>query len=188
MDNIEAKKFLIKFLKSPETQKLLGVLTTSDKEENAKNYTTLKSKLVSAVVDANGFVAPDIALIYSQFIKIIYTSIPNIFEYMYEIPQASFYHCKWLTEIDVPNGVMCISENAFRDTGLQVISIPRSVTTLCRCSLDLDHPITINYDGTSHDFDNIVKDTFWKSSINPITVNCTDGKFEIFMTDDLEKI
>ena len=59
-----------------------------------------------------------------------------------EIMSYAFAHCKLLTELTIPESVLVIGENAFRDTGLTEIT----VSSRCKLPDDLgDENLTVNY-------------------------------------------
>ena len=47
-----------------------------------------------------------------------------------EIQNQAFHSCRYLTGVNIPNGITSIGENAFSSSGLSSINIPNSVTSI----------------------------------------------------------
>ncbi len=79
----------------------------------------------------------------------------------------------------IPNTVKTIGEAAFRKATLTKLTIPSSVTTIEKYAFSDSSIETINYEGTTADWDKAIKDEngkerMWKSGAQNIVVKCSD--------------
>lgn len=97
--------------------------------------------------------------------------------YMHEVPECYLSLDTGLTEIDIPEGVEQIGENAFYGCkNLQRVYIPASVSRIyafafSRCA----NLHTITYGGTMGQWETIYKTLGWDFEASTYTIQCTDG-------------
>lgn len=72
---------------------------------------------------------------------------------------SAFYHCFNLEEIQLPEGVKYISNDAFYDSGLKTIYIPKSLRRLWKGSLTCDNLETIYYGGNKDEWQNLIRNS-----------------------------
>ncbi|MBD5636411.1 MAG: leucine-rich repeat protein, partial [Clostridia bacterium] len=75
----------------------------------------------------------------------------------YKIHNYTFYDCDFLTSVTIPNGVTSIGYYAFFGC--------RGLTN-------------IKFEGTKEEWKAIEKDSYWNSSTDDFTIQCTDGKLD----------
>lgn len=97
--------------------------------------------------------------------------------YMHEVPECYLSLDTGLTEIEIPEGVVQMGENAFYGCkNLQRVYIPTSVSRIyafafSRCT----NLRTITYGGTMKQWAAIDKSLGWDFEASTYTIQCTDG-------------
>ncbi len=93
---------------------------------------------------------------------------------------GAFEECTSLTNITIPDSVICIEGSAFFGcTGLTSITIPDSVIILCNyLFVDCNRLTEIHYNGTTEQWNEIKKSSNWDSSTGDYTIYCTDGQIK----------
>lgn len=94
-----------------------------------------------------------------------------------EVGSMAFKNCTSLTSIIFPEGVKYLgNETLYVCTALTTVNLPKSITRFDYRAVTGDRNLTtINYAGTTAEWNNITKDSQWNYSTNTITVNCSDG-------------
>ena len=93
------------------------------------------------------------------------------------ISSQAFIDCFSLKSIIIPDNVTSISWYAFdRCTNLETVTIPASVTNIDHNAFsDCSRLISINYGGTTEQWNGIEKGSFWDNNTGDYMVHCTDG-------------
>ena len=94
------------------------------------------------------------------------------------IGSYAFAYCSGLVDIVIPDKVTSIGEYAFYNcTGLTEVTIPRSVTIIDDFAFNCCSELTkITYNGTTKEWNSIVKNTYWDGVTSSYTIYCTDGE------------
>lgn len=72
---------------------------------------------------------------------------------------SAFYQCFNLEELHLPEGVKYISNDAFYDSGLKTIYIPKSLRRLWKGSLTCDNLEAIYYGGNKDEWQNLIRNS-----------------------------
>lgn len=94
---------LYEFFKEAGVRKLLNNITTPDSGKNTQNLEIIKYGIVARLSNEDQVKA----------IKAIFSTIPDLLNYLYKVPFYLFANCDWLTEIHIPSNIKLISEYAF---------------------------------------------------------------------------
>ena len=97
-----------------------------------------------------------------------------------EIGNYAFSNCSGLTTIYIPEGVANIGWELFYGcTGITTVNIPVSVTYISERAFAKSAISTIVFDGTIEQWNNVRKDSKWKTDSVLTTVQCSDGTIQL---------
>lgn len=100
------------------------------------------------------------------------------------IGRSAFRGCERLTDVKLNEGLEEIAEQAFAKTGLRSITIPKSVKKLHYAMLADCNIVSIIYNGTKNEFNDIDIETATFAFCNCRKITCTDGDIRIDLLDD----
>ena len=94
----------------------------------------------------------------------------------YSIDECAFARCTNLTTVYIPDSIREIHERTFAGcSSLTSIDIHSGITSIDYFAFADSNLSTINYAGTTAQWNNITKSDNWNLNCREITVHCTDG-------------
>ena len=89
--------------------------------------------------------------------------------------------CRSVCVTEVPEGVKCIREGIYDNSGkLRIAILPRTLETIgARAFSNCKHLNLLVYGGSKAEWDKIEKAPGWKKNSAPMFVRCTDGEYRI---------
>jgi len=92
------------------------------------------------------------------------------------IGESAFESCSSLTEVDLPSGLKNIGGNMFITSGINKVTIPKSVTLIYGYAFGYcEYLREIIYEGTVAEWEDIMKASNWIMYTHDYTIYCTDG-------------